>query len=163
MRNIPGASKDFRHRPRHPSHLNIMKRSGASIIFINSRNEVLLLLRDDKPDIPYPNMWDLPGGHVEENETSEACIAREMQEEIETDVSSCRLHAVYDFPDRIEHIFLMDLDTAAEEITLHEGQRLRWFSLHELEGLPLAYGFDLVLSDFYTALQQNKVTTMPKT
>ncbi|NTV08230.1 MAG: NUDIX domain-containing protein [Chlorobium limicola] len=140
-----------------------MKRSGASIIFINSRSEVLLLLRDDKPGIPYPNMWDLPGGHVEASETPEACIVREMQEEIETDVSSCRLYAVCDFPDRIEHIFLMDLDAAAEEITLHEGQALRWFSVHELVGLPLAYGFDLVLSDFFAALRQNQITTRPKT
>ncbi|NTU88060.1 MAG: NUDIX domain-containing protein, partial [Chlorobiaceae bacterium] len=44
-----------------------MKRSGASIIFLNSRSEVLLLLRDNRPDIPYPDMWDLPGGHVEEH------------------------------------------------------------------------------------------------
>jgi 8-oxo-dGTP diphosphatase len=101
-----------------------MKRSGASIIFINSRREVLLLLRDDKPEIPYPNMWDLPGGHVEQDETPEACIVREMLEEIETDVSDCRLHAVYDFPDRIEHIFLMSFDVKADSITLHEGQRL---------------------------------------
>lgn len=133
-----------------------MKRSGASIIFINSRNEVLLLLRDDKPDIPYPNMWDLPGGHVEANETPEACIVREMQEEIETDVSSARLHFVYDFPDRIEHIFLMNLEAAAEEIPLHEGQRLRWFSVHELDDLPLAYEFDLVLSDFFTTIKKER-------
>ncbi|MBN1278288.1 MAG: NUDIX hydrolase [Chlorobium sp.] len=128
-----------------------MKRSGTSIIFINSRREVLLLLRDDKPEIPYPNMWDLPGGHVEQDETPEACIVREMLEEIETDVSDCRLHAVYDFPDRIEHIFLMSFDVKADSITLHEGQRLRWFAEHELQNLPLAYGFDLVLNDFYAS------------
>ncbi|MCF8382332.1 MAG: NUDIX hydrolase [Chlorobium sp.] len=132
-----------------------MKRSGASIIFLNSRNEVLLLLRDDKPDIPYPNMWDLPGGHVEENETPEGCIKREMLEEIETDVSRSRLHAVYDFPDRIEHIFLMDLDVSADAIPLNEGQQLGWFAEHNLKGLPLAYGFDLVLEDFFVALRQN--------
>lgn len=140
-----------------------MKRSGASIIFINSSNEVLLLLRDDKPDIPYPNRWDLPGGHVEANETPEACIVREMQEEIETDVSSAHLHSVYNFPDRIEHIFLMNLDTAAEEIPLHEDQRLRWFTVHELDDLPLAFGFDLVLSDFFAALHHNQPTTRLKT
>jgi len=128
-----------------------MKRSGASIIFINSRREVLLLLRDDKPGIPYPNMWDLPGGHVDEGESPEACIVREMHEEIETDVSGCRLHAIYDFPDRIEHIFLMPFEAETESIPLHEGQRLRWFAEHELPELPLAYGFDLVLGDFFAS------------
>ncbi|GMQ79629.1 MAG: hypothetical protein BMS9Abin03_055 [Thermodesulfobacteriota bacterium] len=43
-----------------------MKRKGTSIIFVNDKKQVLLLLRDDKPGIPYPNMWDVPGGHVDE-------------------------------------------------------------------------------------------------
>ncbi|MCK7516403.1 MAG: NUDIX domain-containing protein [Ignavibacteriales bacterium] len=42
---------------------------GAGILLLNSNNEVLLLLRDDKVDIPFPNMWDIPGGKVEDNET----------------------------------------------------------------------------------------------
>lgn len=129
-----------------------MKRSGSSIIFLNSRNQVLLLLRDDKPEIPFPNMWDLPGGHVEPDETPFECIVREMLEEIETDVSTSRLHKIYDFDDRIEHIFMMALETEAESIPLHEGQRLRWFSAHELPALQLAYGFDLVLAEFFTSM-----------
>ncbi|NTU68309.1 MAG: NUDIX domain-containing protein [Chlorobiaceae bacterium] len=130
-----------------------MKRSGASIILVNPRSEVLLLLRDDIPEIPYPNMWDLPGGHVEPDETPESCIVREMLEEIETDVASCTLLRVYDFPDRFEHIFLMPLDRNAADIPLHEGQCLRWFSKGELSGLPLAYGFDLVLDDFFASTE----------
>lgn len=126
-----------------------MKRSGASIIFLNGRNEVLLFLRDDKPDIPCPNMWDLPGGHVEYDESPEACIVREMLEEIETDVSFCRLHAVYDFPDRIEFIFLLEMDADTSDITLHEGQCLRWFRPDEIRDLNLAFGFERVLSDFF--------------
>ena len=54
-----------------------MTGKGTSIIFINDRREILLLLRDNNPCIPFPNMWDLPGGHVEEGETPEACIVRE--------------------------------------------------------------------------------------
>lgn len=39
---------------------------GAGIILLNSEDQILLILREDIPTIPYPNMWDLPGGHVEE-------------------------------------------------------------------------------------------------
>ncbi|NTW50989.1 MAG: NUDIX domain-containing protein [Chlorobiaceae bacterium] len=129
-----------------------MKRSGTSIILFNIRKEVLLFLRDDRPDIPYPNMWDLPGGHVEEGETPEACIVREMLEEIETDVSLGRLHAVYDFSDRTEYIFFMEFNVETQNITLHEGQRLQWFSADQLASLQLAYGFDIVLSDFFSSV-----------
>ena len=78
-----------------------MKRQGSSIIFINDNNEILLFLRDDKPSIPFPNMWDLPGGHVEENETPEQSIVREMKEELELDIKECELFSVNEFPDRI--------------------------------------------------------------
>jgi 8-oxo-dGTP diphosphatase len=62
-----------------------MKRKGSSIIFINDTEQILLFLRDNIPDLPYPNMWDVPGGHVEANESPEKCIIREMKEEMDLD------------------------------------------------------------------------------
>jgi len=59
----------------------MFKHSGASIIFVNDHKQVLLLLRDDKPGLPYRNMWDVPGGHIELGETPKQCIMREMKEE----------------------------------------------------------------------------------
>ena len=43
---------------------------------------ILPILRDGKPTIPYPNMWDLPGGGREGNETPFECVAREVYEEL---------------------------------------------------------------------------------
>ncbi len=43
---------------------------------------ILTILRDDKPTIPYPNMWDLPGGGRKGNETPFECVAREVYEEL---------------------------------------------------------------------------------
>jgi 8-oxo-dGTP diphosphatase len=131
-----------------------MKRGGTSIILRNSKNKVLLFLRDNKPQIPYPNMWDVPGGHVEAGETPEETIVREMMEEIETDVSACKRYSVYDFPDRIEYIFLMDFEAETESIPLHEGQCLRWFAEAEIPWDNLAYGFDLVLRDYFAGRQR---------
>lgn len=42
---------------------------------------VLVYLRDDKPTIPFPACWDLPGGGRENDEDPVACAQREVQEE----------------------------------------------------------------------------------
>ena len=42
---------------------------------------ILTYLRDDFAHIPCPNMWDLPGGGREGEETPEACVLRELEEE----------------------------------------------------------------------------------
>ena len=45
-------------------------------------DKVLTILRDDKDDIPCPNMWDLPGGGREGNESPFECATREVYEEL---------------------------------------------------------------------------------
>ena len=45
-------------------------------------DKVLTILRDDKDDIPCPNMWELPGGGREGDETPFECVAREVYEEL---------------------------------------------------------------------------------
>ena len=45
-------------------------------------DKLLTILRDDKSNIPYPNMWELPGGGREGDESSFECAAREVYEEL---------------------------------------------------------------------------------
>jgi 8-oxo-dGTP diphosphatase len=54
--------------------------SGTKIALLNGSNTVVYL-RDDKPDIPFPAMWDLPGGGREHNEDPLQCGLREVAEE----------------------------------------------------------------------------------
>ena len=50
-------------------------------------DKLLTILRDDKPTIPWPNMWELPGGGREGNESSFECVAREVYEELSIQLS----------------------------------------------------------------------------
>ncbi len=127
-----------------------MKRKGTSIIFVNDQKQVLLLLRDDKPDIPYPNMWDIPGGHVEDGETPEQCIVREMKEEMDLNLEEFELFSIMEFVDRIEYTFWKKANLDIEKITLHEGQQIKWFTESEVRNTKLAYGFNEILDDFLT-------------
>ena len=62
------------------------KFTGCKIALICDR-QILTILRDDKETIPYPNMWDLPGGGREGNETPFECVAREVYEELNIQLS----------------------------------------------------------------------------
>lgn len=45
-------------------------------------DRILTILRDDKPSIPWPNTWELPGGGREDDESPFECAAREVFEEL---------------------------------------------------------------------------------
>ena len=126
-----------------------MKRQGCSILFVNEQRQVLLFLRDDLPHIPYPNTWDVPGGHVEEGETAAQCIVREMKEEMGLDLEGFELFSTKEFSDRTEHTFWKFANLNIDAIHLQEGQRLRWFSEEEAKATTLAYGFNEIVADFY--------------
>jgi len=129
-----------------------VKRRGASIIFVNPIHQVLLFLRDDLPLIPYPDMWDVPGGHVEAGETPRDCIVREIKEEMGLTLAGFELFCVREFTDRVEHTFWKPWHLDIGRIRLTEGQRLRWFTRQEAWETPLAYGFNEILESFFHRL-----------
>ena len=127
----------------------MMKRKGCSIIFINDQKEILLFLRDDNPNIPYPNMWDVPGGHVEMGETPEHCIVREIKEEMDLNLDGFHLFSVMEFDDRVEYTFWKKANLDIDTIQLREGQRLKWFEKNQAKMTKLAYGFNQIVEDFF--------------
>lgn len=63
---------------------------GAKVALISDQH-VLTLLRDDIATIPFPNMWDFPGGGREGRETPQACVLRELYEEFGLRISADEL------------------------------------------------------------------------
>ena len=125
--------------------------AGVQVILLNPAGEVLLQLRDDDPAIPYPGMWCLPGGHLEDGELPVACAVRELREEMGLDVPAARLHHVssrqrsYGY----EHTWWTALDVDPATIELTEGQAVRFFSPDRISTMALGYEDDDVLADFF--------------
>lgn len=63
---------------------------------------VLTYLRDDKPGLPWPSRWDLPGGGREGEEGPEECLLRELHEEFGLRLPPDRLVWRRVFPSMVE-------------------------------------------------------------
>jgi 8-oxo-dGTP diphosphatase len=126
---------------------------GTGIILLNSNNEVLLLLRDDKIDLPFPNMWDIPGGKVEESETPEDAIRREMMEEMSIkDLGEINLFRIITSENITDNIFWKRLDLNIAEISLNEGQRIEYFNFERIRKTKLAFNYNEVLDSFHSEI-----------
>ena len=123
---------------------------GAGIILLNSNNEVLLLLRDDRVDIPFPNMWDIPGGKVEINEDPEFALRREMNEELGiANLDKINLFKIITSENLTDYIFWKKLELSPHKIDLKEGQRIEYFSLERIRNTNLAFNYNEVIITFY--------------
>lgn len=65
-------------------------------LFMGDR--LVILLRDDNPEIPFPNMWDLPGGGREGSEDPFQTLAREVKEELGLDLRQQHIQWHHRFP-----------------------------------------------------------------
>ena len=129
---------------------------GAGIILLNSNNEVLLLLRDDKQEILYPNMWDIPGGMVETGENPEQTIRREMIEEMGlTDLGEFELFRIFTYENITDHVFWKRIDLNPVWIDLMEGQRIEYFNLERIRKTKLAFNYNNVLEEFFSEIVKN--------
>lgn len=123
---------------------------GAGIILLNRNNEVLLLLRDNKVDIPFPNMWDIPGGKVEVGEEPEFAVNREITEELGiANLGEISLFKIITSEKITDYIFWKRLDLNPNEIDLQEGQRIEYFDIARIRKTKLAFNYNEVLESFY--------------
>lgn len=59
--------------------------------------KVLLIKRGREP---FQGQWAIPGGRIDDDETAEQCLRREMKEETGLDVEPIRLTGIYSDPGR---------------------------------------------------------------
>ncbi len=82
-------------------------------------DRLVSILRDKDAEIPYPDMWDLPGGGREADESPEACVLRELKEELSLTLTEADL--------RWKRQYVSDLD----------GESATWFFVAEVPELDI--------------------------
>ena len=133
----------------------------AAIILENDAGEFLLYLRDNKPGIPFPGYWDLIGGHIEEGETPEEALVREVREELDIDLKEYTFYKKYecltgDAYENIKYIFTGKINIPIEEITLLEGVRPQYFSRNEIPNVKFANILKSIVMEY---IQDNRPAT----
>ena len=83
-------------------------------------------------------LWEFPGGKCEPGETLEACLQREIQEElgVTADVHEEVVTTEYDYPERTVRLHFLRCDLAGPPRAVL-GQEMRWVTRVELRTLPL--------------------------
>ncbi len=110
---------------------------GVSAILINSHGQLLLQQRDDNPAIRYPGHWSLFGGTIEDNESPADAVAREVKEEIDFEMRNFGLFREFVQNNKREFAFAGELTAALDELTLSEGQGMKFFHPSELKQLQI--------------------------
>jgi len=125
----------------------------AAIILENDKGEFLLYLRDNKPDIPFPDYWDLIGGHVEEGETPEQALVREVKEELDIDLKEYTFYKKYvcltgDAYENTKYIYTGRINLPIEKVTLLEGVRPQYFTRAEIPDVKFANILKSIVMDY---------------
>lgn len=98
--------------------------------FITHNKKILLLHRDNIPTISNPNMWGSIGGMVEDGETFDEGIKREIKEETNLEPKNIKFLGKIALPNQETYGYIVRLEeNELKDIKLgNEGQELKFFS-----------------------------------
>lgn len=110
------------------------ERTVATLVLYNDQKQILLQQRSE--DAPrWPGYWAVFGGGVEDGETIEDALRREIREELNYEVRNPRLfiteQAVSEDGVLIKGNVFVEKYDASQTLILGEGQGFGWFSLEE--------------------------------
>ena len=135
-----------------------MSNCTVSAIILNDQNYVLL----QKKDLGYiwgPGSWCLFGGHIENGETPEETMRRELLEEIRYEPKNLELIRELDYIDtdteeneRRGHLFLYQctFEGKISDLSLGEGAGFAFVHPSEFDSMKIKEPDDSILRKFYS-------------
>jgi 8-oxo-dGTP pyrophosphatase MutT (NUDIX family) len=123
----------------------------AAAILIVPDGHYLMQLRDDKPDVWDPGCWGCFGGSIDERETPESALRRELSEELELRATlqfRYFTQVAWDYGPwgrgvKLRYYFEVVIgNDELARVVLHEGQAFRLFSAEEVLREPRLTAYD---------------------
>ena len=105
------------------------------------RDGRVLLVHRSPSRRDYPDVWDVPGGHVEPGETPVAALVRELHEELGVTVRVTRAAATRVMVEdlQLDLWVVDDWDGEPANVAPEEHDDLAWFTEGEVSALRLAH------------------------
>ena len=107
------------------------------------RSGKILLCHRDPDRRWYPDVWDLPGGHIEAGESPADAVTRELAEELGIEiigVSERPTLRMTPTDDLTLHLWRIDSwNGEVQNLAPKEHDQIGWFFPHQLDALPLAF------------------------
>lgn len=121
--------------PRH-----ILKYIEVVAAVIKDDDKFLCAQRKDNKFEYLAYKFEFPGGKVENNESLEACLYREIKEELDAPIHSLKflMDVYHEYPDFNVHLHFFECSTLKSKIKLLEHNSIKWCSLNELKNLDWA-------------------------
>ena len=101
-------------------------------IILNSIGKVLVTRRS--ATMPLPLKWEFPGGKIEDGETAEECLIREIKEElnIEIEITGSLSPNEYQYADKLIKLIPFICRQSDGEIVLKEHVDYKWVEVNDL-------------------------------
>lgn len=128
-------------------------------------NDGLILAAQRSAVTTLPLKWEFPGGKIEVGETAEACLHREMREELGASVviDAALSPSTHDYPDFTVTLYPFCCRLLTEKIVLHEHVAMRWLAQGDFPGLDWAEADLPVIENYLEKTPLLAALTFPPT
>jgi len=101
------------------------------------RKNGLILAAQRPADSHLAGKWEFPGGKLDRNETEEACIVREIREELGLDVQPARRlqPSTHDYGEKVIRLIPFECEVVSGDPVAHEHAAIKWVAPADLDEL----------------------------